>query len=215
MNQNYIIYKVNNIWTKEVYIGATTVSMKQRRLDHEERAKRGEKGKLHKALASWTNAFVWTQIDTANTIDELAQKEKEYIMQYDSQNKGYNSDAGGGMKKTVYQYAVEDGSLIGTYACLEDAANSVDASRTCISSASTGNNNTCKGFFWSYFPTVPTGKQDERKKQVIQLDMNHTIVAEYKSVAEASTQTGVSKTCISRCCRGERKQSSGYIWKYI
>jgi len=214
MNQNYIIYRVKNIWTNQVYIGATTNSMKQRRLDHEERAKRGEKGKLHKALASWTNAFVWTQIDTANTIDELAQKEKEYIMQYDSKNKGYNSDAGGGLQKTVYQYAVADGSLIGTYACLEDAANSVDASRTCISSASAGPNKTCKGFLWSYSPTAPMGKKDERRKGVVQMDLNHIIVSEYTSVAEASRVSGLSKTCIARCCRQERAQSGGFIWKY-
>ncbi|WP_394345717.1 hypothetical protein [Gelidibacter gilvus] len=40
-------------------------------------------------------------------------------------------------------------------------------------------------------------------------------IAEYESVAEASRQTGISKSCISKVCRGERKQSGGYIWKYI
>lgn len=118
------------------------------------------------------------------------------------------------MQKTVYQYAVADGSLIGTYACLEDATNAVDASRTCISSASAVSNKTCKGFLWSYAPTVPMGKKNERRKGVVQMDLNHTIVSEYTSVAEASRQTGISKTCIARCCRGERKQSFGYIWKY-
>ncbi len=214
MSQNYIIYKVKNVWTGEVYIGATTNSIKQRKLDHLERAGRGENGKLYNALACWTNAFVWSQIDCSNSINELAEKEKKYISQYKSQELGYNSDAGGGMKKTVYQYAIEDGSLVSTYACLEDAANSVGASKTGISSASTGQSKTCKGFLWSYSPTAPTGKKDERKKKVVQLDLNHNIVSEYKSVAEASRSSGVSKTCISRCCRGERKQSVGYVWKY-
>ncbi|WP_416382011.1 hypothetical protein [Maribacter sp. BPC-D8] len=36
----------------------------------------------------------------------------------------------------------------------------------------------------------------------------------YLSIVEASKITGISKTCISRCCRGERKQSGGYLWKY-
>ena len=84
MSQNYIIYKVKNIWTGEVYIGATTNSIKQRKLDHLERAGRGENGKLYNALSSWTNAFVWSQIDCTNSIDQLAEKEKKYISQYKS-----------------------------------------------------------------------------------------------------------------------------------
>ncbi len=211
---NYIIYKVKNIWTGEVYIGATTNSIKQRKLDHLERSGRGESGKLHQALASWTNAFVWSQIDCTKSIDELAEKEKNYISQYKSQELGYNSDAGGGMKKTVYQYAVEDGSLIGTYTCLEDAANSVGASKTGIGNTCIGQNKTCKGYVWSYSSTFPIGIKDKRKKSVIQLDLNYAFVAEYKSVAEASSSTGVSKSCISRCCRRKRDKSGGYFWRY-
>ena len=146
---NYIIYKVKNIWTGEVYIGASTNSMQQRKLDHLERASRGEKGKLYQALASWTNAFVWTQIDFTNSMDELAEKEKKYIIQFDSHENGYNSDAGGGIKKTVYQYKIEDGSLVNTYDCLEQAASSVDASKTCVGNACRGQNKTCNGYIWS------------------------------------------------------------------
>lgn len=213
-NNKYIIYKVHNIWTGEVYVGATTNSIQQRRLDHLERAIRGESVKFHKVLASWTNAFTWRQIDCTSSMDELAQKEKKYIIQYDSQEHGYNSDSGGGIKKTVYQYKIEDGSLVNTYDCLEHAANSVDASKTCVGNASIGQNKTCKGYFWSYSSTFPIGLEDGRKKLVVQLDLEDNFVAEYSSVAEASRNTGVSKTCISRCCRGERKHSGGFLWKY-
>ncbi len=37
---------------------------------------------------------------------------------------------------------------------------------------------------------------------------------EYKSVADASKETGISKTCISRACRGERENSGRYRWEY-
>jgi hypothetical protein len=53
------------------------------------------------------------------------------------------------------------------------------------------------------------------RKEAIQLDLEGNLLAEYKSVSEASKITGVSKTCISRCCRGERDKSGGYIWKYM
>lgn len=214
MKINYIIYKVKNIWTGEVYIGATTNSMEQRRLDHSERAKRGETGKLYVALASWTNAFTWTQIDTANSIDELAQKEKEYIIQYDSKNKGYNSDAGGGMQKTVFQYATEDGSLIRTYDSLQSAADAVGVYKSSISSACLGVSKTCKGYYWSYVHPMPLIVKDRRRKTVIQMDLNGHPIAEYDSLTKASEIMGISKTCIARCCRGERDTSGGYRWKY-
>ena len=46
------------------------------------------------------------------------------------------------------------------------------------------------------------------------MDLDGHILYEYKSVAEASRQTGVSKTCISKVCRGERKGSGGFLWRY-
>lgn len=39
-------------------------------------------------------------------------------------------------------------------------------------------------------------------------------IARYNSVSDASVQTGLSKTTISRACRGERDQTGGYIWGY-
>ena len=83
-------------------------------------------------------AFSWAQVDTANTISELARKEKEYILQYDCKENGYNQDAGGGFKKTVYQYSVDDGLLVGQYDSLESAANAVSGTRKSISAACLG-----------------------------------------------------------------------------
>lgn len=213
---NHIVYKVQNKQSGEVYIGATTNSIRQRQLDHTARSNRGEQGYFHESMATYgPEAFTWTQIDTANSIDELAQKEKEYILLYDSKDNGYNSDVGGGVKKTVYQYSIQDGSLINTFDCLDSAANAVSANKRSISSVCLGVNKTCKGYYWSYQDPEHFVPPEERKRKVvIQMDLEGNILAEYNSVAEASRITGVSNTCISRCCRGERKQSSGYLWRY-
>jgi group I intron endonuclease len=213
---NNIIYKVTNKETGEVYIGATTNSIHQRKLDHIERSNRGEQGYFHEAIATHgSETFNWEQIDTASSLDELAQKEKECIIKYDSKKNGYNSDSGGGIKKTVYQYSIEEGSLVNTYDSLQSAANAVNAYKTCVGSACTGQNKTCKGYHWSYLSsTSPIKLKDERRKTVIQMDLDGRILYEYKSVAEASRQTGVSKTCISKVCRGERRKSGGFLWRY-
>jgi len=216
-NNNYIVYKAQNEHTGEVYIGATKNSIHQRKLDHQERAERGEKGQFQEAIGTYgPEAFIWTQIDTASTTDELAQKEKEYIVHYDSKENGFNSDAGGGIQKTVYQYSIEDGSLVNTYDCLSSAAKAVGCKKTSIGNVCTGQNKSCKGYHWSYLSsTSPIKLKDKRRKTVIQMDLDGRILYEYKSVAEASRQTGVSKTCISKVCRGERRKSGGFLWKYI
>lgn len=215
-NKFNIVYKAENKLTGEVYIGATRNSLHQRKLDHTERANRNENGRFQKALATYgPEAFTWTQIDTASTTDELAQKEKEYILEYKSKGEILNKDCGGGFKKTVYKYSIEDGSLVNTYDSLQSAANAVNASKTGVGNACIGQNKSCKGYYWSYSSTYPMNLTDERRKTVIQMDLDGRTLQKYKSVAEASRKTGVSKTCISRCCRGERDKSGGFKWRYV
>lgn len=212
-----IVYKASNKFTGESYIGITTNSIKQRQLDHVERALRGEEGKLYQQIATYgPEAFIWEQLDTAANTDELAAKEKQYIITYNTKEAGLNSDAGGGIEKTVYQYDIETKELINSYPNLNSAAIIVNATKQDISRASLSANGLFNGFYWSYDKSdvfIPKG--DARKKRVIQLDINHNPIAEYTSVAEASRISGFSKTCISRVCRMEREASNGFYWKYV
>ena len=163
-----IIYTVKCKITGKIYVGATTDSMHQRKLDHQERAKRGETHPFAQAIATYgEDAFEWQQTDTANTVNELAQKEKDSIKKHKSKKQGYNVDSGGGFRKNVYQYDIKTGNLIRVYDCLENAANAVNAKKTSIGNACLGQNKTCKGYYWSYNYSVPFNpKKDFRKKQV-------------------------------------------------
>ena len=216
-NNRFIIYKVQNQFTGEVYIGATTKSIQKRKIDHTERANRGEQGYFHEAIATQgPEAFNWEQIDTANSTDEMARKEKEHIIKYDCKENGYNSDAGGGIQKTVYQYSIEDGSLIAKYDCLQNAANAINATKQNISKACLGTIKTCKGYIWSYSShTSPIKLKDERRKPVIQTDLYGCTLYKYESVVEASKATGVNKSSITKVCRKERRQAGGYKWEYF
>lgn len=215
-SNNYILYKAENNENGLTYIGATTYSVEQRKLDHIERANRGEENKFHKAISTYgADAFSWEQIDTASSIDELACKEQSYVLKFNSKEEGYNGDIGGGFKKSVYQYSIINGMLINTFNSLKNAGNVVNATKQDISRACLNVNNVFGGYYWSYElkePFIPPS--DKRRKQVIQFSLDGVKVAQYKSVAEASRQTGVSKTCISRVCRGERNHSGGFRWSY-
>lgn len=221
MKQNYnkeygVIYKAQNNITNEVYIGITTDSIKQRQLDHTERALRGEPGIFYEAIGTYgPEVFTWEQIDTANTVNELALKEKEYVVKYNTQHEGYNSDSGGGIKKQVYQYDLEFGKLVDEFECLQDAAQEIEVTKQDISRACLSVNKLLKDFYWSYVYTEPfIPDKDARKKTVIQLTLEGEKINKFSSVAQAAKRTGVSKSGIAKACRGLNKTAGDYCWKY-
>jgi group I intron endonuclease len=91
-----IIYKVTNLINNKIYIGMTTYNLNVRKSAHYTCLKNNKSGKFQKALLKYPKEnFIWEQIDTANTIEELKQKEIYWIEQYDSYKHGYNSTLGG------------------------------------------------------------------------------------------------------------------------
>lgn len=213
---NYIVYKAENVFTGEIYVGATSKSIIERKNDHIQKSEKGSDGFFHKAIQTYGAAsFVWSELDIASSLEELAEKETLYIYEYDSIKNGYNSNLGGGFKKTVFQYNIETGEIINSYSNLENAANAVNASKTSISNSCLNYCKTCKGYVWSYSDTLDViSNLDLRKKTVNQISLDGDLIACYESASYASRETGISKTCITRCCRGEREQSGGFLWKY-
>lgn len=195
-----IIYIAENVFTGEVYVGSTTKSLVERRNDHLQKSSSGSDGYFHQAISTFgVDAFTWTEVCSASSQNELAEKEVEYILMYNSFRNGYNSDRGGGFKKAIYQYNTVNGKLANSYKDLTSAANAVNATSTGISNACLNYNKTCKGYYWSYSSTEEfTLFSDLRKKTVKQISLDGEFSACFESVSEASRMTGISKTCISR-----------------
>ena len=91
------IYMINNKINNKKYVGQS-INLKRRILEHIRNAYKNENHPLYYAFNKygWDN-FEFSIIDTANTFDELNQKEIKYIQEYKSNNKefGYNLEAGG------------------------------------------------------------------------------------------------------------------------
>lgn len=51
-------------------------------------------------------------------------------------------------------------------------------------------------------------------KAVKQYDLKGNYIATYSGQLQASKITKVCSTNISRCCKGERKQAGGYLWRF-
>jgi hypothetical protein len=82
------------------YIGLTTTSLKQRKGGHKIYAKNGDKRFLYNALRKYNmvDTFELVEIDTADTLEELYEKEIRYIKEYNSyymNRNGYNMTYGG------------------------------------------------------------------------------------------------------------------------
>ena len=82
------------------YIGLTTTSIEQRQNEHKICAKNGDTRCLYNALRKYdmVDTFELIEIDTADTIGELCEKEIAYIIEYNSyymNGNGYNMTHGG------------------------------------------------------------------------------------------------------------------------
>lgn len=211
-----VIYKVTHRESGRVYIGTTQDSLDKRRKDHLQKAKTGSGHKFQEAIATYgPQAFEWEQIDTGVSPEEAAEKERNYIVKYQSNEKGYNSDRGGGIKKSIYQYDVQNGNLLNVFNDLEAASKAVGVDRKSISKACLGEVKICSGYSWSYkrYEIYPY-MEDGRKKRVHQIGPHGEIVKSYDSVIEASEMTGVNRSSIAKCCRGEYSLAGSYHWKY-
>ena len=94
------------------YIGLTTTSLEQRTKEHKKCAKSGNTKIMYKALRKYDmiDTLELIEIDTADTEEELCEKEIGYILIYNSyymNGNGYNMTYGGD-GTTGYVYTEED-----------------------------------------------------------------------------------------------------------
>lgn len=88
-----IIYKATNLITNECYIGQTTNTLHNRIVDHKYEAfNRKRNDKFHTAMREFGRKnFKWEEIAKSNNHTNLAKKERELIIKYDSIENGYNT----------------------------------------------------------------------------------------------------------------------------
>jgi len=97
-----LIYKITNKINGKIYIGQTIQTLVDRISNHLADSKRDRikrvKSKLHRAISKYgiTN-FVFEVLDTADSQDELNQKEQKYVTEFKSNvdTIGYNLLSGG------------------------------------------------------------------------------------------------------------------------
>ncbi len=217
----YTLYK-HTAPNNKVYIGITGNNPKTRW-----QGGNGYKGNSYFTRAikkyGWDN-FTHTILLENLTESEAKQKEIEYIALYKSNDRkyGFNISTGGESKKgtTITEWHKKR---------ISDASKGrivSEKTRQKLSKATKEkwNNPDFKEFMrlrnlGANNPQYGRIRTDDEKIQrgahpVLQYDNDNNLVAEYISIHKASEVTGISRDCISKCCKGVYKQASGYLWTY-
>ena len=181
----YTVYRLENIVTKKNYIGMTGDAPKKR-------WSKGYRGKMGEAIHSFPLDLCWKkhiEFQTPNK-EQALELESELMKWYDSVENGYNSS--------------EYGS--GHYKRSEELKRK-------LSEAHTGEKH---HMFGKHFSEEHRKHLSEAKgiNGILQFSKEGELIAEYPSEMEAERQTGCYQSHISSCCKGERKSTGGYIWKY-
>lgn len=203
-----IIYKITNKTNGKVYIGQTCRNLQDRMSEHI----RHDTIVIDKAIRKYgIDNFTVEQIDTANDVDELNQKEQFWVSHYNSMvPNGYNQCIGGGntvgfnhrpesrqkmSNKKKLQYIGEGNPFFGK--------RHSDESRKKMSDAR-------KGLAHLTDDQVKKLKSSHHTVKVRNVETGDV----FNSVKEAAAVYGLKETHITRVCKGKRKTTGGFHWCY-
>lgn len=206
-----IIYKIINKINGMIYIGQTTRRLKERILEHV----RHKETYIDKAMNKYgLDKFDIKTIDKAETIEELNQKEIYWIKYYNCiRPNGYNLCEGGGV-------------TIGFKHSEESKKKMSETHRL------RGNQKGEKNHFYGkhhseeqkakWKETRHLARHTKEVKEKMRHNrkdsrkvLNITTGKEFESISLAAEYYNLKDTHISRVCRGGRKRTGGYEWKYI
>lgn len=210
------IYLIKNQQNKTVYIGQ---QIGTKSIDEY----KGSGLLLNRAYKKYGEGYFKREIIEYCNIDELNDKEKLYIKQYNTKfPHGYNLTEGGeGMKgyqyddnqkyniskaKTGQKYPKEHGEKI-RQSKLGKKRDQNTINKIIQTKASKHNiqpNLDLKGQYKS-----------NSQKSVFQYDLQDNLLNEYQSAQDAGRCLGKSGNSIADCAAGRQKTAYGYIWKYL
>lgn len=62
--------------------------------------------------------------------------------------------------------------------------------------------------------TRAKNNQPNARRAILQLNLQGEVISRFRSMSEASRITGSALSDICNCCKGKRKTSNGFKWKY-
>jgi len=222
-----VIYKIENMVNGRVYIGQTVRDYKTRIKEHKYKLKNGTHHNKHLQNAYRKYGFENLQFALLETcvLDEIDNKEKEWILKYKEKSISYNLEDGGHHSKKLSKQTIEKISkqhykpvvLLNTleeFSSMKEASVKYGVCNSGITSSCrkerdfSGRMPNGEWMVWRYKEEVDLNeevsfrrKTTNNKKKVVCINTKEI----FNSAKEASIKYGINPTNINSCCRGERK----------
>lgn len=219
MNNTYTIYVHENKVNGKLYIGQTSQKVERRWLNGEGYRTQSY---FYNAIQKygWNNfnhiiLFENLSLDEANIIEEyLIKKYKTldrkhgYNRKFGGENYHVNVDAKNRMSKRHANFSGKNNPHYGKSHSEETRKRISQTKKEKYSKENHpmyGKNHSIK---------AKLKMSDAKGVKVNMYDLKENFIKSFNSIAKASTQMNIDRSCISMCCRGKLKTSGGYIWKY-
>lgn len=208
MNRSNEVYKITNKVTNKIYIGITNQGSGARYRHHWYESRIGEPSPIHRSMAKYgEDNFTLEIIDFADTYDELKEKEKYWIKQYNSTDKsiGYNLTEGG--DGTFGRKHSED-----TKEKIRQKALGRKVSEETKKKMSETRLGKCSDKQREHLLKLTVGQS----KKIYQYDTDFNLIGEYNSIKEASKITEIDRNTIGRQLKKEVNPGDWrvkFIWK--
>lgn len=219
----WCIYKHTNKINGKVYIGQTKFSK-----DANLRWKDGDGYSPLYPFGRAIEKYGWDNFDheiiesNLATVEEANEREIYWIEYYhsytgDPKCNGYNATKGGDNRdhlgKKVCQLNKDTYEIVKKWESISEAAAAVKADHRSIQRACIGEYRIVSNYCWCY-------EDDYSLDWTLRVDNDKIVVIceetqqEYISINEASRQTGITPSGISKCCRKLQETAGGFHWKY-
>lgn len=221
--RTYYIYKATNRVDGKSYVGMTN-RFHQRVFQHL-RCYEKEDCEFHRALQEFgSENFEWDIIEITQSKQKAEELERYYIEYYNSYiPNGYNMNKGGvgGHNARAVVCLTLDGQFIKRYDSAAEAEKQDGFCNSDVLISCKSDYRTCKNHMFMFEDEyIKYGAKEHRKiestsmKPIIQCDTNGAFIKRFRSVIEASKETGIMRSRISSALTGFSKHAGGYIFVY-
>lgn len=220
----YYVYKVTNKINGKIYIGRSLDFF--RRIAQHCKESEVNNQPLHLDFKEYgIQNFTWEVLCIVDTKEEADKYERQYILEYNCVEPfGYNKTLGGtGGVQSANRHIIcftKDGEIVKKYESASQAAQDgffIHGVIDCCEHKATRCHDNVFMYEDEYIEKGFIRKAKDTSacyRPVIQCDLNGNKIAEFKSVVEASRETGCKRPNISSCLTGKQKTVKGFIFVY-
>lgn len=204
-----VIYKATNKANGKIYIGQTARTLQERMAEH----LRHHTTAFDKALQKYgADGFVVEQIDTAETLDELNQKEAYWIRFYGCVlPNGYNMCDGGGNTQGYHHSEESKRKMSKSKATIYIGADNPFHGKKHTEESKQKMSAARKGMAHLTEEQVAKIRLSHHTSKVRNVETDEV----FCSIKEAAERYGLKDTHITRVCKGKRKTTGGFHWEYV